>query len=233
MRPREHTDSQFENDLHQLRNALLYMGGEIEKSITDGMRALLESNEALARQTIQRDHLINCLEVEIDDLCLKILALRQPAASDLRFITTTLKIVTDLERIGDLASHVAERAAELSQQPRLGPYLALGHMAELAQQMLKDALDAFVQRDADLAEKVIALDSQVDQLNSGNFRELLKLMTDDPKAVARGISLINVSKYVERIGDHATNIAEMVIFMVRGKDVRHLHSRQEQNRGSS
>jgi phosphate transport system protein len=228
MPPREHTDSQYETELTQLRNSLLYMGGEIEKNIGDAIRALVEGNESVGLQVIQRDHVINCLEVDIDDLCLRILALRQPAASDLRFITTALKIVTDLERIGDLATNIAERAVELSREPPLMPYTELASMAGMAQQMVKDALDAFVRREPELAEQVIRRDRTIDELNARVFRELLTLMTGDPRAISRAIGLMGVAKHVERIGDHATNVAEMVVFMVRGKDIRHLWSRQQE-----
>lgn len=231
---RAHTDSQFENELHQLRNALLYMGGEIEKNISEAMVSLSSSDETMARQIIQRDHLVNCLEIEIDDLCLRILALRQPAASDLRFITTALKIVTDLERIGDLSVHIAQRALQLGPGPHPPAYRHISQMARSIQEMVHSALDAFVKREAELAERVLVLDRDVDQLNTQVFNELTQLMTEEPQNIPRTIALLNVSKYLERIGDHATNVAEMVVFMVRGKDIRHMWSRQntERNRRS-
>src|SRR5688572_17242088 len=217
---REHTDSQFETELHQLRNALLYMGGEIEKNISDAIKAL-EGDDELARQVIPRDHLINCLEVEIDDLCLRILALRQPAASDLRFIATALKIVTDLERIGDLAVNIAERSIELNDEPPLKPYIDIPRMASAASAMVSKALDAFVKRDPALAREVLQADQAVDELNVQLFRELLTYMLEEPKNVSRALRITFIAKYLERVADHGTNIAQMVIFMCEGRDVRH------------
>jgi phosphate transport system protein len=162
------------------------------------------------------------MDVQIDDVCLRLLALHQPAARDLRLITTALKITTDLERAGDMAENIAERAIELSREPQLKPLIDLPRMASIAQGMLRQALDAFVREDADMALQVCHQDDTVDGLTDQLLRELLTFMMEDPHTVSRALRLIFVSKYIERLADHATNIAEMVIFMVKGKSIRHL-----------
>ena len=217
-----HTDKTYEEELTRLRTHILEMGGLVEDQIAQAIRALTERDEAQARVTIERDHTVNRLDVEIDDLCIKLLALRQPAARDLRLITTGLKITTDLERIGDLAAHVAERALELSAELPIKPYIDLPRMADLASDLLHRSLDAFVREDAELALSVCASDDALDKLHAQLFRELVSFMVEDPKTISRAMRLLFVSKALERIGDHATNIAEMVIFMVHGKSIRHL-----------
>ena len=217
-----HTDKAYEEELSHLRTAILEMGGLVEDQIATAIRALVERDESLARSTIERDHTVNRLDVEIDDLCIKLLALRQPAARDLRLITTGLKITTDLERIGDLASHTAERALELSAELPIKPYIDLPRMADLARGMVHQSLDAFVKEDAELALAVCASDDPLDKLHAQLFRELLSFMVEDPTTISRAMRLLFVSKALERIGDHATNIAEMVIFMVRGRSIRHM-----------
>jgi len=181
----------------------------------------VERDTDLARQLIATDHEINHLELEIDEKCLQVLARRQPAARDLRFITLALKIVTDLERIGDQCTSVAKRAVELNQEPPLKPYIDLPRMANWARVMVKESLDAFVRGDAELAIKVCRDDQFVDGLNDQIQRELLTFMMEDPSTISRALKLNYISKYLERIADHATNVAEMVIFMVKGKDIRH------------
>ncbi len=220
-----HTDKAFEQDLRDLREMLLSMGARVERQIADSMRALIERDVALAESVSQSDLELNRLEVDVDQMCRKILALRQPAASDLRFITTALKIVTDLERIGDLAVNIADRAVDLAQAPPLAPYHDLPRLAELAQQQVKRALDAFVAGDAPLAEEVLKGDDHVDALFLKIFNELVAFMLEDSKFIRRAMNLMFVSKHLERIGDHAENLAEMVIYMVRGTDVRHPRSR--------
>jgi phosphate transport system protein len=165
---------------------------------------------------------VNRLDVDIDDICVRLLALHQPAGRDLRFITTGLKITTDLERIGDMAVNICERALELNQEPQLKPYIDIPRMARVAQRMIRESLDAFVREDTELALKVCKDDEEVDQLNSQIFREVVTFMIDDPHTINRAIKISSISKYLERIADHATNIAEMVIFMVKGKSIRHL-----------
>jgi phosphate transport system protein len=218
----QHTDRGYESQLGKLRSYVLEMGGLVEDQIAQAIRALLERDQRLARATIQRDHTVNRLDVEIDDLSLKLLALHQPAARDLRLITTALKITTDLERIGDLATHIAERAIELAAEPPLKPYVDIPAMASLASSMVHRSLDAFVRDDVDLALEVCASDDTIDTLHAQVVRDLLGIMGRDPASISRTMRLLFVSKYLERVGDHATNIAEMVIFMVKGRSIRHM-----------
>ncbi|HVN63894.1 MAG TPA: phosphate signaling complex protein PhoU, partial [Candidatus Binataceae bacterium] len=180
-----------------------------------------------AREVIQHDEEVNRLDVENDEQCIRLLALHQPTASDLRFITTGLKITTDLERIGDNAVNICERALELNEVPQLKPYIDLPRMAEITQSMVKDSIDAFMRGDTELADQVIARDDEVDQLNFQVYRELLSYMAEDPKTIASGTRLLFVSKYLERIADHATNIAEMVTYMVKGKVIRHMETQKK------
>jgi phosphate transport system protein len=219
---RTHTDRHFDEELRQLHQKLLEMGGLVEKQIANATEALVQRDDALARQTIERDHTVNRLDVEIDELCLRLLALHQPAARDLRLITTALKITTDMERIGDMAVNICERALELNQEPPLKPFIDIPRMVDIALDMLRECLNAFVNEDVDLALKVCRDDDQIDSITHQVFRELLSYMVEDPHTITRGIRLMFVAKYIERIADHATNIAEMVVFMVRGKSIRHL-----------
>jgi phosphate transport system protein len=211
----------FHEELDGLKQTLLVMGALVEDQIRRVMRALVDRDEALARDVIERDGQVNTYDVEIDEKCVELLARYQPAAGDLRFITTAMKIVTDLERIGDQAVNIAQRGIELNREPQLKPYIDLPRMADKAQRMVKDALDAFVSRDTTLARGVCARDSEVDALKEQVFRELLTYMMADPKTIARALHLILVSRFLERVADHATNIAEMVIYMVESKMVRH------------
>ena len=189
--------------------------------INNAMKSLVERDSILAERTIEFDHEINRLEVEIDEKCLQVLATRQPTARDLRFITLALKIVTDLERIGDQCAAIAKRALELNREPPLKPYIDLPRMAHWASVMVKESLDAFVRGDDELALKVCNDDQFVDDLNEQIQRELLTFMMEEPETISRAIKINYISKCIERIADHATNIAEMVIFMVKGKDIRH------------
>ncbi len=218
----QHTDRVYEGQLAKLRSCVLEMGGLVEDQIAQAIRSLTERDGRLASSTIERDHTVNRLDVEIDDLSLKLLALHQPAARDLRLITTALKITTDLERIGDLATHIAERAVELAAEPPLKPYVDIPAMAALASSMVHRSLDAFVREDVELALEVCGSDDAIDTLHAQLFRDLLGIMGQEPAAISRTMRLLFVSKYLERVGDHATNIAEMVIFMVRGKSIRHM-----------
>jgi len=217
-----HIDRQYEEELSDLRRRILEMGGLVERQIADAVKALVGKDAALAEATIRKDHAVNRLDVEIDELCIRLLALRQPAASDLRVITTALKITTDLERIGDRAASIAERALELLGEPQLKPYVDIPRMAEIASEMLRGSLDAFVRNDVELALEVCRKDDAVDKLNDQIFRELLSFMIEQPATITRAMRVLFVSKYLERIADHATNIAEMVIFMVKGKSIRHI-----------
>ena len=223
-----HTDKTYDAQLDDLRNKLLSLGGKVETEIAAGMRSLVERDSALAEQVIAQDREVNRLEVEIDEACRRLLVLRQPAASDLRFITTALKIVVDLERIGDLAVNVAERAIDLNQSPPLRPVHDLVKLGDLCQKQVRAALDAFVDGDVAKAEAVIKDDDLLDSVYSNLFNELLALMMEDPRNIRRANSLLFVAKHLERLGDHATNVAEMVIYMVRGTDVRHPGSRRPQ-----
>ena len=211
----------FHEELDTLKQTLLAMGGLVEDQIRRVMRALLDRDGDLAQEVIDRDRQVNAYDVEIDEKCVELLALHQPTAGDLRFITTTLKIVTDIERIGDQAVNIAQRALELGREPQLKPYVDLPRMAEKAQRMVKESLDAFVSRDTALAREVCAEDSEVDALREQVFRELLTFMMEDPRTIPRAIRLILISRFLERVADHATNIAEMVIYMVESKMVRH------------
>lgn len=221
-----HTDRSYEAELQNLRDKLLEMGGQVEKAIAASVRAIVERDTPLAERVKVNDREINRLEVEIDGACRRILALRQPAASDLRFITTALKIVTDLERMGDLAVNVAERACDLNQAPPLGPQHDLVRLADLSEAQLQKALDAFITRDVVKAEQVMKGDDLLDALYLKLFNDLLGMMMEDSRLIRRATSLMFAAKHLERFGDHATNLAEMVIYMVRGTDVRHPGSRK-------
>jgi phosphate transport system protein len=218
---REHFSATFDAELDELRTMLLAMGGKVEMMISGSVKALVDRDTPLAERIVAMDHEVNHLEVTIDEKCLELLALRQPTARDLRFITLALKIVTDLERIGDKCANIAKRSSELNKEPPLKPYIDIPRMAHWTEIMIKEALDAFVRSDADLAIKVCKDDSFVDGINEQIQRELLTFMIEDPNAIARSLKLNYVAKSLERIADHATNIAEMVIFMVKGKDIRH------------
>jgi phosphate transport system protein len=223
--PLPHTDRAYEAELKELREKLLSMGGKVEIAISRCVRAVTERDSDLAQKVKEGEREINRLEVEIDEACRRLLALRQPAASDLRFITTALKIVTDLERMGDLAVNIAQRAFDLNQAPPLRPFADLTKLADLAQEQLKKALDAFVESDVQKAEEVMKDDELLDAIYKKLFNELLTFMMEDPRNIRRTTSLMFVAKHLERLGDHATNVAEMVIYMVRGMDLRHPRSR--------
>jgi phosphate transport system protein len=223
-----HTDKLYEQELNELRDKLLAMGGKVEAAISRSVRAVIERSTELAEEVRAGDVEVNRLEVDIDGACRRLLALRQPAASDLRFITTALKIVTDLERMGDLAVNIAERALDLSQAAPLRPFHDLSALAGLSEAQLRKALDAFVQRDPAKAEEVMAGDDLLDALYLKIFNELLALMMEDSRVIRRATALMFVAKHLERFGDHAINLAEMVIYMVRGTDVRHPRSRVDE-----
>src|SRR6202008_754653 len=209
-------------ELEALKQTLLAMGGLVEDQIRRVMRALLERDDVVAREVIERDRQGHAYGVEGAETGGDLVALHQPTAGDLRFITTAMKIVTDLERIGDQAVNIAQRALELNQEPQLKPYIDLPRMADRAQRMVKESLDAFVSRDTELARRVCGEDADVDALKEQIFRELLTYMMEDPKTIPRAIRLILVSRFLERVADHATNIAEMVVYMVESKMVRHM-----------
>jgi phosphate transport system protein len=217
----EYTDRSYAEELRIIRERLLRMAGRVENMIEQSMKALVERNAELAKATIICDHDVNQDEIDLDALCLELLARRQPMASDLRFVILTMKMVTDLERIADLAVNICERAIDLARKEAIAPYQNIPHMSVLVRSMIHDAIDAFVERDVEKARAVIELDDEVDELYLVVFRALLNVMRDDSAVVHRGIKLQSVAKYLERIGDHATNLAEQIIQMVEGTDVRH------------
>ena len=222
MQAKPHIDRHYDEELRELRRSVLEMGGFVEKQIADAVRVLIERDAKEAERVIERDHVVNRMDVEIDEMCLRLLALYQPAARDLRFITTAMKINANLERAGDMAENICERAMELSREPQLKPYVDLPRMATMTREMLRDSLDAFVREDVDLALAVCRADAAVDALLQQIFRELISFMVEDPHTISRAMRIIFVSKYLERVADHATNIAELVVFMVKGRSIRHL-----------
>jgi phosphate transport system protein len=217
----EHTDKHYEQELRNLKEIILKMGSLVEEMISTALKVLTERNSRLLEDLSLKEGEVNILEMKIDEKCLEMLALRQPAASDLRFISIGLKISKDLERIGDLAMNISEHAVELNKEPQLKPYIDLPLMAGKAQKMLKEALDSFVEKDALRARTVCEIDDEVDNLNQKIVDELIAIMQKSSDAVSRGTRLIACAKNLERIADHATNIAEQVIFMVQGRDIRH------------
>lgn len=216
-----HTDRRYEEELAHLRQLILEMGGLVERQIGDAMAALASADRALAEATIERDHRVNRYDVDIDEECLRLLALHQPTARDLRLITTGLKITTDLERIGDLAVNICERVVELI-EGLADQRIDLQRMAETVRKMVRESLDAFVREDADLALAVCKEDDVIDLQHGQMFGEMIEYMRAHPAFIVAGTAQLFISKYLERIADHATNISEMVIFMVKGKSIRHL-----------
>ena len=212
----------FDEELLRLKEKILTMGSMVENAIRDSIKSLVDRDNQLAQDIIEKDHQINTLDSEIDEECIKLIALMQPKASDLRFITTAMKITTDLERMGDMAVNIAERALELNEEPLLKPYIDIPRMREIAQGMTRDVLDAFVRGDKKLAMDIIMRDDEVDELRDEILKELVLYMVQDPATVTRAMKIIFVANYLERIADHATNIAEMVIYQVAGKLIRHM-----------
>ncbi len=217
-----HIYKPFDRELNDLKENLLFMGELVEKAINRAITSLGEGDSELAAAVIADDDKVDRQELKIDELCLKILALRQPAARDLRFIISAIKVNYDLERIGDMAVNICELVQELNVEPQLKPYVDLPRMADLAQQMLQQCLGAFVNANPAIARQVIAHDEEVDRLHDQIFHELLDYMTRDFSTVTRSTRLLLISRHLERIADHAVNIAELVIFMAEGKIVRHL-----------
>jgi len=211
----------FEDQLEQLSDKLLCLGGLVEEAIGKSVRSLIERDSRLAREVADGDRAIDKLELEIDELCMEILVRNQPMARDLRFITTAMKITPDLERIGDHAVNIAERALELNDEPPLRALVDIPLMALTAQQMVRGALDAFVRESAEAARSVIRLDDDLDRRMEQSFRLLLSHMIEDPKTISRALRLTFVAKYFERIGDQATNICELVVFMSEAKVIKH------------
>ena len=211
----------FDEELAHLKEQLLLMAGTAEQAVGKSVKALVDRNAALAEEVIKEDALVNRLEVEIEDTCLTLLARYQPEAKDLRFIAMIFKIVNDLERVGDQAVNVSEQTLELLKEPLLKPLIDIPKMAMLAQQMLKDSLDSFVNQDAELARAICRRDDEIDYLNDQVYQELLQYMHKDRSTVARAVALILVARHLERVADHATNIAEDVYYLVRGHTIKH------------
>lgn len=209
-------------ELSHLNEMLLKMAALVETAIKKAVESLVEREPDVAAEVIKEDHNINAFDVEIDEECIRLLALKQPMGKDLRLITTAMKITSDLERIADNAVNIAERAIELNEEPLLKPYIDIPRMSRTVQGMVRDTIDAFVNEDVMLAKDVIKRDDSVDDLNEMVWKELMFIMMQDPSTVSRAVKITYISKYLERIGDHATNIAETVVYMVEGKIIRHM-----------
>jgi phosphate transport system protein len=216
-----HTSKHYEKELQAIKDTLIYIGVLTENAIDCAMRSLLERDSDLARKVIAGDTEIDTKDTELEDRCIRLLALRQPAARDLRFITTAIKMDGHLERIGDMAVNIAEKAILLNKEPQLKPYIDLPRMAEITRQMIRESLDAMMDGNLDLANEVREKENTVDALNEQIFRELLTFMLEDTRTIHRAVIIMQISKNLERIADHAKGIADMVIYMVTGKSVRH------------
>jgi phosphate transport system protein len=214
-------ERQFDQELNILKEDLLKMASLAEEAIAKSIKALVERDSTLAQEVIDRDREINLLEIEINNQCLKLLALKQPMAIDLRFITSAMKIISNLERIADQAVNISQRTLELIKQPLLKPLIDIPRMAKLAQEMVKTSIDSLVNKDSLLAKRIGKRDNLVDDLNDQIFRELLTYMMEDPKTIKRAIELILVGRHLERIADLATNISEEVVYILNGKNIKH------------
>jgi phosphate transport system protein len=221
MEEKRHTSAEYERELQGIKDGLLYLGALTEKALENGSVALLERNSELARRIVREDEQIDQLDVELEEKCIRLLALRQPAARDLRFITTAIKITGHLERIGDMAANIAEKVIILNDLPQIKPYVDLPRMVEISKGMIRKSMDAMVHEDTALAMKVREEDTVIDQLNDQIFRELLTFMMEDPRKIQVCLYVMQISKSLERIADHAEGIADMVIYMVTGKSLRH------------
>jgi phosphate transport system protein len=228
MEEKRHTSAEYERELQEVREGLLYIGALTERALERGAQALVERDSDLAREIVREDEQIDRLDVDLEEKCIRLLALRQPAARDLRFITTAIKITGHLERIGDMAANIAEKVLILNDLPRIKPYVDLPRMVEISRGMIRKSLDAMVQEDIELAMKVREEDAVIDQLNDQVFRELLTFMMEDPHKIQVCLYIMQISKSLERIADHAEGIADMVIYMVSGKSVRHKPASAEQ-----
>jgi phosphate transport system protein len=220
----------FVEELEQLKAKLLEMSSLVESAIYRSITAVVQKDEALANEVLKNEARINQIEIEIDDFTVRLLALQQPMAADLRFLVAALKINNDLERMGDLAVNVANRAISLLNEPVVDAMIDIPHIAALVQSMVRKSLDAFVRKDADLARSVLASDDAVDDMRSASFHELISFMERDPSNIRQAVDLLSVVRNLERIADHATNIAEDVLFLAKGIDVRHHSETREGGR---
>src|SRR5438477_9903087 len=216
-----HIQRHFDKDIEEIKDLLLRMGAMVEDSMSQSIRALLERDSVLAEEVIAHDDEIDQMELTIDQMTFELMAKMQPTATDLRFVATIMKITPELERIADLAQDVCERVIELNREPQLRPTVQLPHLAESAQKMVRDALDSFVRGDAHLARQVIRNDDVVDQLTEDSFRTMLTYMLENPRNISPAIRLPFIGKYFERMADGATNICEMVVYLVEGKMIKH------------
>lgn len=228
MEEKKHTSREYERELQEIREGLLYIGALTERALERGAQALVERDSALAREIVRDDEQIDRLDVDLEEKCIRLLALRQPAARDLRFITTAVKITGHLERIGDMAANIAEKVLILNELPQIKPYVDLPRMVSISRGMIRKSLDAMVQENVELAKQVREEDAVIDQLNDQVFRELLTFMMEDPRKIQVCLYVMQISKSLERIADHAEGIADMVIYMVTGKSVRHKQASAEQ-----
>lgn len=222
MPERKHTSSHYEMELQEIKNNLIYLGALTENAIHLAMKSLTDRDTNMANQVIANDYEIDKLDKEIEEKCIKMLALRQPTAIDLRFITTSIKITGHLERIGDMAVNIAEKAVLLNAEPKLKPYIDLPHMSSIVENMVAKSLDSLIKGDLKIAEEVRQIEQEVDDLNEQIFRDLLTFMMEDSKSIHRSLLIMHVSKNLERIADHAQGIADMVTYMITGENVRHL-----------
>lgn len=211
----------FQQELELLKGKLLEMSALVENAVYRSVQGVVEKNEELAQQVVKNEARINQLEIEIDDMAISLLVLQQPVAADLRLVTAAIKINNDLERMGDLAVNIAESALSLMKDPLIRPLIDIPHIAGLAQSMVRKALDAFVNRDAELARSVLASDDAVDNMRTASYHELISFMENNPQQISQALNLLSVVRNLERIADHSTNIAEDVLFLVKGIDVRH------------
>ncbi|MCX7991843.1 MAG: phosphate signaling complex protein PhoU [Proteobacteria bacterium] len=216
-------DHQLDQDIERIKNLIVLMEDNVERAIFNAFKSLMERDDALAQKVFELEREINSLDVEIDEDCIKTIALRQPVAGDLRFIITAMKITSDLERIGDLAVNMAERVIELNEEPPLKPYIDLPKVFEIVRLMVRDSLRAFFEKNTDIAYKVIKEDDKVDKLTEQIGNELTLFMIKDPTTINRATKISFLTKYLERIADHAENIARSVIYLVEGKIIRHAH----------
>ncbi len=211
----------FDQDLANLKDQLMTMAGHAENSVTMAVQAVVERDDAIARKVIENDNILDELEVTLDEQCINLLALKAPMASDLRLITVAMKVIQNLERIGDEATKISRRALDLNGEPALKPFVDIPRMASLSISLLKSSLDAFVHGDVNKAKELIQKDGEIDALNKQLNRELISYMLEDPKKITRSLHLMVISKSLERIADHATNIAEEAVYLQEGADIRH------------